>query len=368
MKGLAPKIALGAGSLALAVLGAEAALRCAGYDPLREAFSGRARLVRPSSAPGRGYELVPGARGPGWGTTVEINSHGFRGPETPLEAPGRTRIVALGDSITFGNDLAYDETWPARLERELRAAGQATDVLNLALGGYDTAQEVATLEALGIPFAPAHVILGYCVNDLGVVSMSLETTLADEDRGNPLFASRLVQWLEERGSTRAQLRALYERNREETYARTFAGEIEPLDEALRPRVAALRADLERTPSAEHELASRRVPPRWYASERRLGRLQHVLARLASLAETHGFRVTVLLVPYLEEDALIAQGLELVRALAERCGFEVLDPTATFRAEGLASLRIRPEDPVHPNARGHELLARALAGSSLLPRQ
>lgn len=362
MKGLAPKLLASAGALALAVLGAEVVLRCAGYDPLASALEGRVQLVRTSDFPGRGYELVPGARGAGWGTQVEVNAHGFRGPAVELVAAERTRIVALGDSVTFGNDLAYADTWPAVLERELRAAGQPVDVLDLGLGGYDTVQEVATLEDLGLAFHPEQVIVGYCVNDVGVVSMSMETPFVEADRANPLFVSRIAQWFHARAMERGQKRALFERNREESYAREFAAEILALDglPEISARVSELRAAVERAPAADQDLASRRIPPRWYASERRIGRLAFAFARLAELARQHDFRVSVLLIPYLEDDPLIAQGVALVRSLAEHSGFEVLTVEDEFRAEGLAALRIRAEDPVHPNARGHELLARGLA--------
>ena len=360
MKSAAPKVAVGLGSLVLGLLGAEVALRVSGYDPRAEALNGRVQLVRSSPAPGRGYELVPGASGTGWGTRVHVNSHGFRGPEVELVAPGRTRIVALGDSVTFGNDLAYAETWPAALERELRRAGQSVDVLDLGLGGYDTTQEVATLEALGLAFQPAHVILGYCVNDVGIVSMSMETPFVEADAANPLYASRIAQWLHVRVIERNQTRALFEHNREETYARAFEAEIDPLDERLAPGLTELRVAVEGAPAADQDLATRRIPPRWYASEHRLGRLQHAFTRLAALAAEHGFAVTVLLIPYLEEDPLIERGLELVRELAETRGFQVVEAHERFLAGGLEKLRIRATDPVHPNARGHALLAEALA--------
>lgn len=360
MRGLAPKLAVGVGSLALALLGAEGLLRWKGYAPLEEALAGRIELVRPCDFPGRGYELVPGARGRGWGTEVAINAHGFRGPELDIAAEGRTRIVALGDSITFGNDLAYEHTWPAVLERELRAGDASVDVLNLGLGGYDTSQEVATLVELGLAFRPAHVIVAYCVNDLGIVSMSMETAFVPEDRANPLFLSRLAQGWHARATERRQQRALYERNREEAYARAFAAEIAPLPEELLAPLAALRARVASAPAQEADLATRRIPPRWYASAARLGRLSHAFAQLATLARAHGFDVRVLLVPYLEDDALIQEGLVLVRALAEHHGFRVLDPRPAFLAAGLARLRIRREDPVHPAAAGHALLAAALA--------
>jgi lysophospholipase L1-like esterase len=322
------------------------------------------RLVRPSDAPGRVYELVPRARGPGWGTEVAVNAHGFRGPELPLAAPERVRLVALGDSVTFGNDLALAETWPGVLE-SLLGAELPVDVLDLGLGGYDTTQEVATLEALGLAFAPAHVVLAYCVNDVGVVSMSMETAFTESERDDLRFASRIAQWLHVWRAERRQRRALYERNREEAYARAFAAEIAPLDGALAARVAALRADVARAPAPERELASRRIPARWYASEARIARLQRALERLAALSARHGFGVTLLLVPYLEEDALIERGLDLVADMARACGFGVVDPRAAFRAAGPASLRLRADDPVHPNAAGHALLARALADA--LPR-
>jgi len=159
---------------------------------------------------------------------------------------------------------------------------------------------------------------------------------------------------------RAQKRALFERNREENYARAFASEIEPLDVSTDSCLTELRRAVEKAPSADKDLASRRIPARWYASEKRLGRLQHAFGRLAELAAEHRFTVTVLIVPYLEDDPLIERGLELVRSMAEARGFQVVEASESFRDEGLAKLRMREEDPVHPNARGHTLLAQALA--------
>jgi lysophospholipase L1-like esterase len=290
---------------------------------------------------------------------VAINSHGFRGPELPVEAPERTRIVALGDSVTFGNDLYYNTTWPAELERALRADGRPVDVLDLGLGGYDTSQEVATLEDIGLAFHPVHVIVGFCVNDVGIVSMSMESTFGPEDRRNPLYASRLLQWIHTHSRERAAQRALFERNREESYARVYVDEIDPLSADIDARVAALQKAVVSTPSDDQDLATRRIPPRWFASDARIGRLAHAFARLAALRTASGFDVTILLVPYLEEDPRIEQGFEIVRALAEARGFAVVAPRSEFKAAGLEHLRIRKEDPVHPNALGHQILADAL---------
>jgi lysophospholipase L1-like esterase len=353
---------VGAATLLVSLLGVELALRAGGYDPRAAILSGRTRLVRPSADPRRGYELVPGARGSGWGTEVAVNSVGFRGPEPRSGDGDATRIVCLGDSITFGNDLSFEETWPQVLERRLLEAGVVCETFNLALGGYDTVQEVATLEALGLGLAPRHVVLAFCVNDLGIVSMSMETPFDEEDTGPFPYGSRIAQWLKVQHFERVERRALTDRNREALYVGAHAQEIRalPEDESLRRGLAALLERVSAGPDPSRQLASRRIPARWFASEGRLGRLEFAFQRLETLARGHGFTVTVLLVPYLAEDADIDAGTALVGRLAVLHGFRFVDPTLAFRARGLEALRMRPLDPVHPDAVGHELLARALA--------
>lgn len=361
----APRLVLGAlvglATLVVALLGVEIALRARGYDPRAAVLSGRTQLVRPSADRARGYELVPGARGPGWGTDVTVNSLGFRGPEPRPRDDQTVRIVCLGDSITFGNHLAFEDTWPQVLERRLAERGVPCETFDLALGGYDTVQEVATLAAVGLALEPRHVVLAFCVNDLGIVSMSMETAFDEDDAGPFPYGSRIAQWLRMQHFDRVERRALTQRNQEAVYVGTYADEIRPLpdDEVLRRELAALRARVEDGPDPASQLAGRRIPARWYASEGRLGRLEFAFQRLERLGEEHGFDVTVLLVPYLAEDADIDAGTALVARLAALHGFRVVDPTLAFRAMGLAGLRVLPLDPVHPNATGHELLARAL---------
>lgn len=352
---------VGAATLLVSLLGVELLLRARGYDPRAAVLAGRTRLVRPSADRLRGYELVPGAHGPGWGTEVSVNSLGFRGPEPRAADEDTARIVCLGDSITFGNHLSFEDTWPQVLERRLSELGVRCETFNLALGGYDTVQEVATLEALGLDLAPRHVVLAFCVNDLGIVSMSMETAFDEDDAGPFPYGSRLAQWLRVQRFDRVERRALTQRNREAVYVGTFADQIRslPEDDPLRRGLAALRARVENGPDPARQLAGRRIPARWYASEGRLGRLEFAFQRLEGLAEENGFDVTVLLVPYLAEDPDIDAGTALVARLAALHGFRFVDPTLAFRERGLEFLRVLPLDPVHPDATGHELLARAL---------
>src|SRR5204863_1476949 len=89
---------------------------------------------------------------------VHINALGLRGPEIERTPPvGRTRILALGDSMTFGYHLEEDETWPARLEALLRGAGRDVEVVNGGVGGWSIDSETLFLEERGLALAPARV-------------------------------------------------------------------------------------------------------------------------------------------------------------------------------------------------------------------
>ena len=97
-------LGLTAVSVLVTLIALEIALRLYGYNPLRD-WRMRDFAMRPSAYPDLKYELTPGASGRVWGTDLKINSQGFRGPE-PSSNPSTQRVIVLGDSIAFGNNLA----------------------------------------------------------------------------------------------------------------------------------------------------------------------------------------------------------------------------------------------------------------------
>lgn len=100
--------------------------------------------------PRRFFELAPeyvhGARHLG---RYSLGQWNFRNtPPEPL-APGRLRVVVLGDSCMYGVGVDAADTVPARLARELAARGLGYDqvqVLNLGVPGYSTVQIEAMLD------------------------------------------------------------------------------------------------------------------------------------------------------------------------------------------------------------------------------
>jgi lysophospholipase L1-like esterase len=132
-------------------------------------------LVRASTWPDIVYELKPNLVGSFRGQPVRTNSLGLRGPEvSPRKSPGTFRIVGLGDSHMFGWGVGQDETYLARLQALLDAAGatatpgQRFEVLNFGVPGYNTTMEVATLEHRGMAMDPDLVVIHFVGNDFGL--------------------------------------------------------------------------------------------------------------------------------------------------------------------------------------------------------
>ena len=354
-------------STLLALAAIEVGLRVVGYAPLAAALDGKGQVLRTSDDPDLRYELTPSSAGHGWGTYVEVNSRGFRDTEYPLAKGDRRRIVVVGDSITFGNHLELERTYSERLESALNRRGQEPpiDVLNLGVGGYDTAQEVAQLERIGLQFEPDLVVVGFCVNDLGIVSVTMDHSWSEDDRENPLYLSRIAQGCRSFLGERRRRREAASWGSDDVYARAFADEIATLDDdpALVARMEDLRDALRAArdePTAGPVLA-RRIPPRWYTSPTRVGRFRWALDRLAELSREHGFSVVITIVPYLDEEPLFAHSYGIVRHLAEARSMAVIEAEEEFRGVGLAELRIDALDPVHPDERGHAILAEKLEG-------
>jgi len=101
---------------------------------------------------------------------VRINSLGLRDREiTQQPGPGALRVLALGDSQTFGAGLALADTWPKQLERVLRggvASSRAVEVVNAGIPGTDTWQHEILLRRLLKMTNPQAVVLALYVNDV----------------------------------------------------------------------------------------------------------------------------------------------------------------------------------------------------------
>ena len=104
-----------------------------------------------------------------------INNLGFRGPDVKQpKSADAFRILILGDSVAEGYGVHDDEAiWPAVLARELRQINLSVEVINLAVSGYNTRQELAVLKHIGLQLEPDLVLLAVCLNDQEDLNMTI---------------------------------------------------------------------------------------------------------------------------------------------------------------------------------------------------
>ena len=132
-------------------------------------FTPLAAIVRLSKNKNLVYELIPDLRREFGGKHLKTNSAGMHDSAeyTQDKQSSVIRIAGIGDSGMFGWGVEQDENYLAVLEKDLAAqyGPGKYEVLNLAVPGYNTQQEVELLQSKGLMFKPDIVILGWCEND-----------------------------------------------------------------------------------------------------------------------------------------------------------------------------------------------------------
>lgn len=199
---LLARLALAASPFALAFAGAEVALRrhvpYCGTTPFQ-----------PSVIPGVPYELRPSFATLYKGHESRTNSLGFRGPEFATAGAEARRVAFLGDSVTFGNAIPYEDTFPALLQDRFTRAGEAAVAWNCGVPGYDIENLAILLERRVLPLRPDLVVYVFVFNDVepNLMSGNIPEDARIDTLGEYPLRSATLQWLGMRG--RAAARAIF---------------------------------------------------------------------------------------------------------------------------------------------------------------
>jgi len=92
----------------------------------------------------------------------KVNSYGLSDYNYSYYKPkGVFRIIALGDSMTFGHGVDIDESWPKQLEKKLNQLNTSREfeVLNFGKVGANTKEELDLFKKEGIKYNPDLIIL-----------------------------------------------------------------------------------------------------------------------------------------------------------------------------------------------------------------
>ena len=304
------------------------------------------------SDPEVGFVHVPSQAGfldDGWAT---INSLGLRGDMPEPEKPaGGVRILAVGDSTTFGwgvNDL---ETYGARLQRLLAEAepGRPIRVVNAGVSAYNLRQSARLLGRLAPALNPDVVLVGVFWNDLPYEKVSPDgvaqaapppTTPAMAQGAAPAKPFRLANQPSRLNRLLRSSRVAY------VLRHAWLKAIAPT-EAASNQVQWEMALLEGKQSPAIDTAWKDV--------------EETLAEIRQLGEAGGFAVGVVIIPIraqVEDSYPRAAYQTRVRAIAESLGMFVVDPLdELLKAPDRASLFI-PYDRMHFSPPGNAAIAQA----------
>jgi lysophospholipase L1-like esterase len=184
----ARRIGLPAAAVTLGVVGAalilEILLRVASLAPLPAQLR---EVVRDDAI---GFRRPPGSvlRGNAESGEFEFeyahNRFGFRDVEHAETKPaGTLRIVALGDSFTYGVGAAFADTYLAQVERRLNErAGthRPVEIIKLGMPRHFPLLERRTLEEVGLRFAPDIVMVAVLPNDVVDTALGATSICASE--------------------------------------------------------------------------------------------------------------------------------------------------------------------------------------------
>jgi lysophospholipase L1-like esterase len=149
------------------------------------------------------FRRVPGIFGPGQHIIdrqiaalpfeVWIDSLGYRGVSFPVEKrPGELRILAIGDSFTYGDFVDNDSTFPAVLQRNLAGiCRRPVTVINAGVGGSTITTAIHMLERAR-KLSPDVVVLTFVENDVDDLRNDMWGELAANRQAKSKFPLSVV--------------------------------------------------------------------------------------------------------------------------------------------------------------------------------
>lgn len=282
------------------------------------------------------------------GQPITTNRYGLRDDDFPLaKPPGEIRILSLGESGTFGEGVASEETYSQVLEKLLHARFSQIEfqVINAGVSSYTSYQGMTYLRREGLKFAPDLVLVYFSGNDL-LPSYFVDATAAGEPLNRPRYG---------RGFTD---REIYERRfllpgwsilRRSALVRTLASLL----------FTAERKVTQRDPFTKLAV---RVPD----EDRR-----YALGEIIKLSRGAGAKVLLLIPPYGqwdERDRIILEvGRDRNAPVLDLKQARLDYDDAHFGEHEMSTFFL---DPMHPSALGHrvcaEAIAQAILAEKLLP--
>lgn len=121
-----------------------------------------------------GIEHIPLKKCKLQNVNIEINSRGFRDREYQIPKPRDVyRIMVLGSSVTLGWGVPMDQTYVKLVEEWLEGntGNKRVEIINTAVGNYNTTREIEAFFAKCLELNPDMVILTFFINDPQIIEI-----------------------------------------------------------------------------------------------------------------------------------------------------------------------------------------------------
>ena len=240
---------------------------------------------------------------------IRLNDWGLRGGPVEPVPPGGRRILFLGGSIALGWGVPEDQTVEARLQAQLRQAGEQVQVLNGGVGNYNTERYVARYFKELDGLHPTDIVVHYFLRDAEDLPAG---------GGNILL---------QRSELAVTLWIAYHRLFDRSGERSLVDHYRVAYDANAPGFL---------------------------------RMQQKLKELADYARARNIRLYFAMTPDVHNliDYQFGFVHDTMRRIAEADGYTYVDLLPPMRGRPPAELFAMPGDP-HPNALGHQLMADAI---------
>jgi lysophospholipase L1-like esterase len=315
-------------SLAFTAVVLEIGLRLLGYRGAPESIVRNMMIV---DDPVLDWRYIPDSRFQQGKIVNQYNSIGFRGDDHSVQKDANVkRIVVIGDSVTEGYGVGWDEVFGPQLQELL---GQTYEVISLGMGGLNTPQEVHILQEYGIQYRPDDVVVNFVLNDGDFFSSAKAGAEHAEETDSKIALVGI------------RINPKLKRMLKSSALVFFANE----------RLADLWGRLKGDGSHDY------YAELWRDPESR-EKVTAAFDKLEKMSRENGFRVVVVVWPLLidYEDYRYRSVHDWVVSEAQARGFESLDLLAVYSEHSFRNLQVTSEDHVHPNAKGHALAAQEFA--------
>lgn len=277
------------------------------------------------------FEFAPGVRKE-QGVTVTINSMGMRGAEIEIPKPSNTkRFITTGDSSVFGFGVEDSQVFSQVAEKEL---GAGVEGLNGAVPGYSSYQSINLLRLRAIKAKPDLIVIANIWSDNNFDSFVDKDLLATTIDFEESFKGKTFRVLSKLSIFRVMDWKLRVRKQQQKI-RTVSWQV----------------------GSSNHIGARRVEINDYANN---------LNTLVEMAQTNGAEVVFVMLANEDDLNPNSQGDKawtpyriVMQETADRVGAPVINVTELFIDSGLSKQDLFI-DEMHPTAKGHEIMGKALA--------